>query len=111
NEGAPNNDYSIDPEGSISIIDISSGLENASVNTLGFQGFNGQQTSLIAQGVRIFGPNATVAQDLEPEHIAISSDGSTAYVACQENNALAVINLASETVAAILPLGAKDWAQ
>ncbi|MCO6476607.1 MAG: choice-of-anchor I family protein, partial [Phaeodactylibacter sp.] len=111
NEGEPSDDYTIDPEGSVSIVDISGGVANATVVTLGFEAFNGQQAALEAQGVRIFGPGATVAQDLEPEYITISDDGSTAYVTCQENNALAVIDLNGETVAGIVPLGAKDWTQ
>ncbi|MGB3202588.1 MAG: choice-of-anchor I family protein [Nodosilinea sp.] len=111
NEGEPNDDYSIDPEGSISIIDLTSGVANltpASVTTADFTVFNSQRETLVASGVRIFGPNATVAQDVEPEYIAITSDSSTAYVALQENNALAVVDIASGTVTDILPLGFKD---
>ncbi|CCQ55486.1 Alkaline phosphatase [Crocosphaera watsonii WH 0005] len=111
NEGEPNDDYSVDPEGSISIIDISGGVETvtqANVTTAGFTQFNDQIESLRGQGVRIFGPGATVAQDLEPEYIAVSSDSQTAYVSLQENNALAVVDLTSNEVTAILPLGFKD---
>lgn len=111
NEGEPNADYSIDPEGSISIIDLSGGVENltqANVTTADFTAFNDQRSTLIADGVRIFGPNATVAQDVEPEYIAVTSDSRTAYVALQENNALAVVDIASGAVTDILPLGYKD---
>jgi DNA-binding beta-propeller fold protein YncE len=90
NEGEPSDDYLTDPEGSVSIIDLSAGINNVSnadVSTIDLSLFNDQQATLIEQGVRIFGPGATVAQDLEPEYIAISEDGSTAYVSCQENNA------------------------
>jgi 2',3'-cyclic-nucleotide 2'-phosphodiesterase (5'-nucleotidase family) len=114
NEGEPNDDYSIDPEGSISIIDVSGGSTNltqANVTTADFTAFNDQQDELIAAGVRIFGPNATVAQDVEPEYIAISGDSSTAYVSLQENNALAVVDIASGTVTDILPLGFKSHAE
>ena len=111
NEGEPN-DYnteaSIDPEGSISIIDISNGIANATVTTADFNAFDDQKDQLISQGVRIFGPNATVSQDLEPEYITISADSTTAYVALQENNALAVVDIASSTVTNIIPLGFKD---
>jgi hypothetical protein len=58
--------------------------------------------------VRIFGPGATVAQDLEPEYITVSPDGTTAYVTLQENNALAAVNIATATVTSITPLGFKD---
>ena len=111
NEGEPNDDYSVDPEGSISIIDISGGVETvtqANVTTAGFTQFNDQIESLRGQGVRIFGPGATVAQDLEPEYIAVSSDSQTAYVSLQENNAHSVVYLSSNEVTAILPLGFKD---
>jgi DNA-binding beta-propeller fold protein YncE len=111
NEGEPNDDYDIDPEGSVSIIDISNGAENATVNTIGFTDFNSQQAALIEQGVRIFGPGATVAQDLEPEYIAVSEDGAFAYVVCQENNALAIVDINAQAVSSILPLGTKDWTE
>ena len=108
NEGEPNDDYSVDPEGSVSIIDVSTGIANATVNTASFTSFNGQVAALRNAGVRIFGPGASVAQDLEPEYIAVSADSSTAFVALQENNALAVVNINNATVTDVLPLGFKD---
>lgn len=111
NEGEPNDDYTVDPEGSISIIDLGGGVASATVTTLDFTDFNSQQADLVAAGVRIFGPGASVAQDLEPEYITVSDDNTTAYAACQENNALVVVDLAANTIADILPLGTKDWTQ
>lgn len=108
NEGEPSDDYSVDPEGSVSIIDLYNGVANATVTTAGFQAFNDQIDALRQQGVRIFGPNATVAQDLEPEFITVSADSQTAYVTLQENNAIAVVDIYSGTVTDILPLGFKD---
>lgn len=111
NEGEPNSYNqldSVDPEGSVSIVDLTAGVASATVQTAGFTAFNGLEASLIASGVRIFGPNATVAQDLEPEYITVSEDGATAYVTLQENNALGVVDIASATVIDILPLGYKD---
>jgi Ca2+-binding RTX toxin-like protein len=108
NEGEPNDDYSVDPQGSVSIIDLSGGITNltqSNVKIVSFESFD--QQTLIDQGVRVFGPNASVAQDLEPEYIAISPDSQTAWVTLQENNALAKINLATGQVE-ILPLGFKD---
>lgn len=104
NEGEPG---STDPEGSISIINISGGVASATVQTAAFTTFNGQEANLRNQGVRIF-PNKTVAQDMEPEYIAVSPDGSTAFVTLQENNAIAKVNIASATVERIIPLGLKD---
>lgn len=109
NEGEPNSynqPDSYDPEGSVSIIRITS--NNAYVKTVSFTSFNGQEASLRAQGIRIYGPNATAAQDFEPEYIAVSPDGKKAWVTLQENNAFAVIDIQSETVDQIIPLGLKD---
>lgn len=111
NEGEPNSygqGSSFDPEGSVSIIDISGGVAAATVNTVGFTGFNGQIVALRAAGVRIYGPGATVAQDFEPEYIAFNADGSKAFVVLQENNAVAELDIATATFTQILPLGLKD---
>ncbi len=103
----------VDPEGSISIIDVSgdfAGLSDADVSTADFIGFNAQKAELIADGVRLF-PDATVAQDVEPEYIAVSPDGTKAFVTLQENNAIAIVDIATATVEAIRPLGLKDFSQ
>ncbi len=107
NEGEPSPDYTIDPEGSVSIIDVSRGAERAAVQTADFTRFNSRADSLRRQGVRIFGPNATVAQDIEPENIAIDEDSRTAWVTLQENNAIAVIDIRRARIERIVPLGFK----
>lgn len=106
NEGEPNDDYTIDPEGSVSIIDLTNADLVAAVSTADFTAFNGTEDALRAQGVRIFGPGATVAQDLEPEYITVE-DGK-AYVTLQENNALAIVDIATATVDDVIGLGFKD---
>lgn len=106
NEGQPSDDYTIDPVGSISVIDMSglvSNLTDADVRDAGFEAFNGG-----VPGVRVFGPGASLAQDMEPEYIAVSKNSRRAYVACQENNAIAVVDIQAATVLDILPLGTKD---
>lgn len=111
NEGEPNSygqGNSFDPEGSVSIIDISGGIGAATVQTAGFTAFNPNITALRAAGVRIFGPGATVAQDLEPEYIAVSPDGTKAFITLQENNAVAELDIPSATITQILPLGLKN---
>lgn len=118
NEGEPNTAYTTDPEGSVSVIDVSGGvaaLSQANVTTVGFTGYNGQAATLRAQGIRIYGGLAsapsTVAQDLEPEYIAVSSNSQTAYITLQENNAIAVLDLASKQFTALRPLGYTDHRQ
>jgi hypothetical protein len=108
NEGEPSNDYSVDPEGSVTIVDISNGVENVTqsdVVTADFAKFNDAD---LDPAIRIYGPNATVAQDLEPEYIAVSPDSSTAWVTLQENNALAIVDLETGEVTDIVALGFKD---
>ncbi|MES9944374.1 MAG: choice-of-anchor I family protein [Candidatus Thiodiazotropha sp.] len=108
NEGEPNDDYSVDPEGSISIIDLKHGVAHAKVRTADFSKFNDQADALREQGIRIFGPGASVAQDLEPEYITVSKNSRRAWVSLQEANALAVIDIRRAKVKRLLPLGTKD---
>ncbi|MBW1295360.1 choice-of-anchor I family protein [Aquimarina litoralis] len=102
NEGEPNDEYTVDPEGSVTIIEVATGQ----VSQVDFTRFNG---STIGKDFRVFGPNATLAQDIEPEYIAVSDDSRTAYVALQENNGIAVIDLRTKTVRYITGLGVKDY--
>ncbi len=119
NEGEPGEtpdedpDYdNNDPEGSVSIIaipdDIST-LKQTNVTTATFTDFNtgGARAEDIADDVRIFPESQSIAQDLEPEYIAVSPDSTTAYVTLQENNAVAVVDIATATVKQIAPLGFK----
>jgi hypothetical protein len=111
NEGQPNLNYSIDPEGSVSIIDISGGiatLTQANVTTLLFTAFNAQESILLAAGVRKLKATSTLSQDFEPEYITISADSQKAWVVLQENNAIAEINLINNTIVDIWALGTKD---
>lgn len=112
NEGEPK-DYcqpglASDPEGSVSIVDLAGGvgaITQAKVQTAGFAAWN---LAPVPDGVRVFGPGATPAQDFEPETIAVDADSKTAWVALQENNAIAQLDLVTKTFTAIYPLGTKD---
>lgn len=106
NEGEPNDLYTIDPPGTVSIITVN---DNYSVVTLDFSAFASQLTALKANGFRIFGPNATFAQDVEPEYLTISGDSKTAWVTLQENNAIAKIDITTKTITSIMPLGFKNY--
>jgi hypothetical protein len=111
NEGQPNADYSIDPEGSVSIINIAGGipsLSQSNVSTLLFTAYNAQEAALIASGIRKLKLSSTLSQDFEPEFITISADSQKAWVTLQENNAIAEINLTTSTFSQLWALGAKD---
>lgn len=110
NEGEPAENYSVDPEGSVSLISIPGALvdgaleKQATVSTATFG-------ATVPEGVRIFGPEAPgvtnpMAANLEPEYIEVK-DGK-AYVTLQENNAIATVDIASATVENIMPLGTVD---
>jgi hypothetical protein len=119
NEGEPNSDYTNDPEGSVTAAPFIGGnfvppwlsvwkamnIRQKHVKQIGFTKFN---HSKLDDSIRIFGPGATVAQDLEPEYIAVSPDSKTAWVTCQENNAVAVIDLRTCRVEKLIGLGFKD---
>jgi DNA-binding beta-propeller fold protein YncE len=114
NEGEPNGDYTHDPEGSITIVDISNGYrrESAVVKQVYFAPFNIGESrhGELGANVRTAGPTGTsVAQDLEPEYMALNRDNTKAYVALQENNAIAIIDIATASVDVIKGLGAKSW--
>ncbi|MHC4641166.1 MAG: choice-of-anchor I family protein [Planctomycetota bacterium] len=122
NEGEPTNtEYEpedseefIDPNGSISIIKLGPGsslqqkVQNATVVDVGFEEFNDKKQELLDKGVRIYGPDATVAQDLEPEYITLGGGNRYAYVTMQENNAIAKIDILKAEVIDIIGIGYKD---
>lgn len=118
NEGEPNGDYSIDPEGSVSIINIVEGVVADTATNIDFTTYNSQQAELESDGFVFANPtgrtingnviNTTVAMDLEPEYVSISKDNKYAYVSIQENNGLAIINLEDNSVE-LKSLGFKDW--
>ncbi len=108
NEGEPEGycDGQRDPRGSVSIISLRQGVENSTERRVSFRRFDGREQALRARSIRIFGPGASVSQDLEPEYVAVV--GNRAFVSLQENNAYAVVDLETARVARLLPLGLKD---
>lgn len=118
NEGEPNVGYTIDPEGSVSIIDISGGIANLNqshVSTATFTAFN---NITLDKSIRVFGRiqtsggaflrNSTVAEDMEPEYLAVSDDSKTVWATCQENNCIAEISVDSAYIRKLIPLGFKN---
>ena len=117
-EGEPNNDYSIDPEGSVASINIIDGRPANNARIIGFTDFNNGalRHGELPANIRIYGgafgaERSTIAQDLEPEYIAVSKDSRTAFVSLQENNALAVIDLISSRVNRIVYFGEKQYSK
>ncbi len=104
-------DFANDVPGSVSLVDLSDGADNAVVTTLDFSAFNagGPRASELPDDVRIEPAATSVANDLEPEYIAVSEDGASAFVSLQENNAIAVIDIASATISEIIALGLKNY--
>lgn len=107
NEGEPNDGYTDDPIGSISIINVKN---NYTVSNIDFAGFASKLSELSSKGFRVFGPGLSLAKDVEPEYITTSEDGRLAWVTLQENNAIAEIDIRSATVRTIYPLGFKNYA-
>ena len=109
NEGEPNDEYTIDPEGSISILKLTANikkLDQSSMKTADFKNFNQKK---LAPSVRVFGKNASPAQDFEPEYITVSSNSKTAWVSLQENNALAVVSINEAKITKVIGLGFKSF--
>ncbi len=114
NEGEPADDFSSDPEGSVGIVALPEALAapaQSDVRTADFHDFEEGGAKTLPEGVRVFGPqphgdDLPVSRNLEPEYVTV--DGETAYVALQEANAVASVDLATAEVTEIWPLTAKD---
>jgi DNA-binding beta-propeller fold protein YncE len=103
NEGEPS--PLVDPRGSISLIDTAT---RSVVGTAGFSGaitYNGSH-------IRTFdGIQGGTTMDFEPEYIVFDASGTKAYVALQEANAMATVDLATNRVTTVTGLGVKDFSQ
>lgn len=107
NEGEPNDDYTIDPAGSVSIINITGGVAAVTAAQVMTVDFSAYDTLPLPDGVRVFGPGAMPSTNIEPEYITISKNNKFAYVTLQEANAIASINIQTGAMN-IWPLGYKD---
>jgi predicted extracellular nuclease/2',3'-cyclic-nucleotide 2'-phosphodiesterase (5'-nucleotidase family) len=105
NEDSENAD---DPLGTVGVVDVADPAD-PSVALLDFTSFDGLEDAARAAGIRIQ-EGVGFGRDVEPEYIAVAPDGTTAFVALQENNALAEIDLTNTTVVDVLPLGTVDFA-
>lgn len=99
NEGEPREGYGagvIDPEGSVTLIDVSSGASTH----VSFQGVTYDEKVLLQTG-------STPSEDFEPEYIACNNE--IAYVALQENNAIAILDIQSAQFTGVYGLGLQDY--
>ena len=111
NEAEPNS-YgradSVDPEGSVSIIDMTVGAANLTEADVRTAKFNDAIPKVNPESIRVYGPGATLAQDMEPEYITVSHDSKTAWVTLQENNAIAFLDIEAGEFTKVVGLGFKD---
>lgn len=123
NEGEPSDDFSTDPEGTISVISVPNNpnqfgrLSQDAVRTVDFRAYD--EGLALPERVRVFGPDVAVpaghdevgyvARNLEPEYVTIAGNGNTAFVSLQEANAVAVVDLKSASLSNLWALGHVDW--
>lgn len=100
NEGEPADDGSVDPEGSVTVIDLGRGLKKAAVETADFHDVP------LRGPVRVFTPGSTVEQDLEPEYI--TTNGDWAWVSIQEANAIGILDIDEAEFVSVRSLGFKN---
>ncbi len=106
NEGEPRKGYEgeVDPAGGVSIINI----KERSCTNVGFDAFDSpaKRQQLLAHGV-LLKKGALPSLDLEPEYITVT--GNKAYIALQEANAIAVLNISQKRMENIYGLGFTDY--
>ena len=76
-------------------------IKNATVMTLKITGDAPANTHIV-------NPNATFAQNAEPEYVTITKDSKYAFVSLQEVNAIAKVDLSAKKIISISGLGFKD---
>lgn len=109
NEGEPREgfgDGAIDPAGSVTIINVNTeDVTKCTAVTVGFEAFDDNISELLAKGILMV-KNNVPSVDFEPEYIAATND--RAYIALQEANAIAILNLTTKEFIGVYSLGFKD---
>ena len=103
-EGEPREGYGeniADPKGSVTVVDV----ESQESTVVDFTAFDSQRDQLAEAGI-VLKKGSTPSEDLEPEYIAVS--GGKAYVTLQENNAIAVLDIESQTFDGVYSAGFED---
>ncbi|MCC2093100.1 MULTISPECIES: choice-of-anchor I family protein [Staphylococcus] len=105
NEGEPSDDYTVNPPGSVSVIDVTGGPANVTANNVRTAMFTKEHQ----EGIRALGPNAEDAYlNIEPEYIAVDSQSKYAYVTLQEVSAIAKVDIAKGQIVQVKGLPYKD---
>ena len=103
-EGEPREGYGeniADPKGSVTVVDV----EAQESTVVDFSAFDSQRDQLAEDGI-VLKKGSAPSVDLEPEYIAVS--GGKAYVTLQENNAIAVLDIDSQTFDGVYSAGFED---
>lgn len=103
-EGEPREGYGeniADPKGSVTVVDV----EAQESTVVDFSAFDSQRDQLAEDGI-VLKKGSAPSVDLEPEYIAVS--GGKAYVTLQENNAIAVLDIESQTFEGVYSAGFED---
>ena len=115
NEGEPAEDYSVDPQGSISVVSLRKQVTAPGQDAVRTARFHRYDRTGAPKGVRVFGgredagtgtPLRPVSENLEPEYV--TTEGRFAYVTVQEANALATVDLRRAKVVRLTALGTVD---
>jgi DNA-binding beta-propeller fold protein YncE len=110
NEGEPRLGIEgVDPAGSVTIVTLNrDAIANSSAITLGFGQYDSVRSRLIANDV-VLRTDVVPSVDFEPEFISVTPDGDTAYVALQEANSIAVLDLSAPAFTGVYGLGEKQY--
>jgi hypothetical protein len=117
NEGEPAEDYSVDPEGTVSVVDLPASVSAPAQSAVRSAGFHAFEGAALPGGIRVYGgrvdagtgtPTYPVSENLEPEYVAVDQQSRTAYVTLQEANGVAVVDLRSASVRDVWSLGTVD---
>ena len=107
-EGEPREGYTAegaeDPMGTVTVIDT----ESLTAQVLDFTSYDADPSALTDDGI-IIKTDTNPSVDLEPEYISVS--GGYAYIALQENNAIAILDLSSNTFTGIYSVGYEDYSE
>lgn len=110
NEGEPGKGLKVDPEGSVSILDLSKGLDKGRVIEVKIDEalIKGELKANLDEYVKAAPHKPTYSQALEPEYITIDEAGKFAYVSFQEDSAIGKIDIEAGKFVWIESMGVKD---